>query len=182
MTSSPFASRLLAALLVTLASLSGAAPALAQGVAVAAAKGPAAAQQAPDEFIKSITADVLTTVKTDKAIQSGDIRKVIAVVETKILPYVNFQRMTASAVGRGWRQATPAQRTRLQEEFKTLLIYTYAGAASQIKDETIEYKPVRARPEDKDVVVRTVVRGKGRSSTTRARTPSSTTRRVCAAS
>jgi phospholipid transport system substrate-binding protein len=161
MTSSPFVSRLLVPLLVSLAALSGAAPALAQGAAVAATKAPAAAHQAPDDFIKAITADVLTTVKTDKAIQSGDIRKVIQVVETKILPYVNFQRMTASAVGRGWRQATPAQRARLQEEFKTLLIYTYAGAASQIKDETIEYKPVRARPEDTDVVVRTVVRGKG---------------------
>jgi phospholipid transport system substrate-binding protein len=121
----------------------------------------AAAQQSPDAFIKAITSDVFATVKSDKALQSGDIHKVVQVVDNKIMPYVNFQRMTASAVGRAWRQATPEQKQRLQDEFKTLLIYTYAGAASQIKDQTIEYKPMRSRPEDSDVVVRTVVRGKG---------------------
>ena len=121
----------------------------------------AAATQAPDTFVKAITADVFATVKGDKAIQSGDVRKLIAVVDTKILPHVNFHRMTASAVGRAWRQATPEQQKRLQEEFKTLLVYTYAGAVAQIKDQTVEFRPMRSRPEDTEVVVRTVVKGQG---------------------
>lgn len=151
--------RLLASAAMSLAMLSGASAA-AEATAPAAAQG-ALVTQAPDAFIKVITADVFATVKSDKALQSGDIHKVTQVVDTKIMPFVDFQRMTASAVGRNWRQATPEQQKRLQDEFKTLLIYTYAGAASQIKDQTIEYKPMRNRPEDTEVVVRTVVRGKG---------------------
>ncbi len=116
---------------------------------------------APDAFIKSITDEVFATVKSDKAIQQGDLRKVQAMVDSKIMPNLNLQRMTATAVGRSWRQATPEQQKRLQEEFKTLLVYTYAGAAAQIKDQTIEYKPMRGRPEDTEVVVRTLVRNKG---------------------
>ncbi len=127
----------------------------------AATTGSAALLATPDGFIKVITADMFAAIKSDKAIQAGDIRRVVALVDAKVMPVVNFQRMTASAVGRGWRQATPEQQKRLQEEFKTLLVYTYAGAAAQIKDQTIEYKPMRNRPEDTDVVVRTVVRGKG---------------------
>lgn len=121
----------------------------------------AQANQPADTFIKEITNDVFAAVKGDKAIQSGDLRKIIALIETKIIPHVNFQRMTASAVGRNWRQATPEQQKRLQEEFKNLLIYTYAGAAAQIKDQTVEYKPMRSRPEDTEVVVRSLVRGQG---------------------
>lgn len=127
----------------------------------ATATAGAAAVSTPEGFIKAITADMFAAIKSDKAIQGGDIRRVVTLVDTKVMPVVNFQRMTASAVGRGWRQATPEQQKRLQEEFKSLLIYTYAGAASQIKDQTIEYKPSRSRPEDTDVIVRTVVRGKG---------------------
>lgn len=152
-----YTARLLACTALSLAALSSA-TAAAESVAPAATVVTA---QAPDAFVKAITAEVFATVKSDKAIQSGDIRKVIQVVDTKIMPNVNFQRMTASAVGRGWRQATPDQQKRLQDEFKTLLVYTYAGAVTQIKDQTIEYKPMRNRPEDTDVVVRTVVRGKG---------------------
>ena len=121
----------------------------------------AQANLAADVFIKGITNDVFATVRGDKAIQAGDLRKVITVIEAKILPHVNFQRMTASAVGRNWRQATPEQQKRLQEEFKNLLVYTYAGAAAQIKDQTVEYKPMRSRPEDTEVVVRSIVRGQG---------------------
>lgn len=116
---------------------------------------------AADAFIKDITNDVFATVRGDKAIQAGDLRKVISVIESKILPHVNFQRMTASAVGRNWRQATPEQQKRLQEEFKNLLVYTYAGAAAQIKDQTVEYKPMRSRLEDTEVIVRSIVRGQG---------------------
>jgi phospholipid transport system substrate-binding protein len=117
--------------------------------------------QAPEAFIQSITNDVMATVKADKAIQSGDLRKITAVVDAKIMPNVNFVRMTAAAVGPAWRRATPDQRQRLQNEFKTLLVHTYAGAVSQVKDQVIEYLPSRARPADTDVVVRTVVKGKG---------------------
>ena len=117
--------------------------------------------QTPEAFIQAITNDVMATVKADKAIQSGDLRKITAVVDAKIMPNVNFVRMTAAAVGPAWRRATPDQRQRLQNEFKTLLVHTYAGAASQVKDHVIEYLPSRARPTDTDVVVRTVVKGKG---------------------
>jgi phospholipid transport system substrate-binding protein len=151
--------RLLASAAVSLAALSSASAAAES--AAAPATSAAVTASTPEAFIKSITADVLSTIKGDKAIQAGDLHKVVLVVDTKIMPNVNFQRMTASAVGRGWRQATPEQQKRLQDEFKTLLVYTYAGAAAQIKDQTVEFKPSRNRPEDTEVVVRTIVRGKG---------------------
>lgn len=149
--------RLIAAAAMSLAALSGASAA-AEAVATTSA---ATSAQAPDAFIKTITTEVFATVKGDKAIQAGDLHKVIQVVDTKIMPNVNFTRMTATAVGRAWRQATPEQQKRLQDEFKTLLIYTYSGAVAQIKDQVVEYKPMRGRPEDTEVVVRTIVRGKG---------------------
>ena len=114
-----------------------------------------------DVFIKRLTDELLTTVKADKSILSGDINKISALVDQRVMPHVNFQRMTASAVGPGWRQATPEQQKRLQEEFKALLVRTYAGAVNQVNDQTIVVKPLRASPEDKEVIVRTEVRGKG---------------------
>ena len=119
------------------------------------------AGEAPDALIKQVSTDVLEAVKTDKTIQAGDTQKVIALVDSKVMPYVNFQRMTASAVGRYWRQATPEQQKRLQDEFKTLLVRTYSGALSQVKDQTVVLKPMRSAPADTEVVVRTEVRGKG---------------------
>jgi phospholipid transport system substrate-binding protein len=116
---------------------------------------------APDAWIKQISGDVIETVKADKAIQGGDTKKILTLVDAKILPNVDFQRMTSSAVGRYWRQATPDQQKRLQEEFKTLLVRTYAGALTQVKDQTVELKPLRAKPEDTEVLVRTEVKGKG---------------------
>jgi phospholipid transport system substrate-binding protein len=121
----------------------------------------AQADKAPDTLIKEVSIGVLDAVKTDKSIQAGDVQKVVSLVETRVLPHVNFQRMTASAVGRSWRQATPEQKTKLQDEFKTLLVRTYAGALAQVKDQTIEMKPLRASPTDTEVVVRSEVRGKG---------------------
>ena len=129
--------------------------------AVQVTAAPAKTPITADVFVKNLTAEVMATVRQDKAIQSGDLRRVVSLVDGKILPYVNFQRMTASAVGRHWRQATPDQQKRLQAEFKGLLIYTYAGAVAQIRDQQIEVRPMRARAEDTDVVVRTLVRGKG---------------------
>lgn len=120
-----------------------------------------AADEAPDALIKRLSSDVLDTIKADKSMQTGDISKIIALVDTKIMPNVNFQRMTASAVGPGWRQASPEQQKRLQEEFKILLVRTYSGALAQVSDQSITLKPFRAAAEDSEVIVRTEVRGKG---------------------
>jgi phospholipid transport system substrate-binding protein len=108
-----------------------------------------------------MSTEVLDVIKADKSMRSGDIAKVVTLVDTRIMPHVDFQRMTASAIGPGWRQATPEQQKRLQEEFKILLVRTYAGALSQISDQVIALKPLRAAPEDKEVVVRSEVRGSG---------------------
>jgi phospholipid transport system substrate-binding protein len=117
--------------------------------------------KAPEVLIKEVSSDVLDAVKADKTIQAGDVQKVVALVDAKVMPHVNFQRMTASAVGRYWRQATPEQKTRLQDEFKILLVRTYSGALSEVKDQTVSIKPMRSAPTDTEVVVRTEVRGKG---------------------
>lgn len=121
----------------------------------------AQAQSTPDGLIQGMSTLVIDTVKSDKAIQGGDVGKIIDLVDAKVMPNVNFQRMTASAVGRPWREATPEQQKRLQEEFKTLLVRTYAGALTQVKDQTIALKPFRASPDDSEVVVRTEIKGKG---------------------
>ncbi|MDR7305698.1 ABC transporter substrate-binding protein [Rhodoferax saidenbachensis] len=120
-----------------------------------------AEDEAPDALIKRLSVDVLDTIKGDKAIRAGDMAKVVALVDNRIMPNVNFQRMTASAVGPGWRQATPEQQKRLQDEFKILLVRTYAGALAQVSDQTVAMKPLRAAPEDKEVIVRTEVKGHG---------------------
>jgi phospholipid transport system substrate-binding protein len=125
----------------------------------AAAGVRAADAQAPDALIKQVSTDVLDTIKADKSIQTGDVNKVMALVDAKVMPHVNFQRMTASAVGRYWRQATPEQQKRLQDEFKVLLVRTYSGALAQVKDQTVSLKPSRGSPDDNEVVVRTEVRG-----------------------
>ena len=121
----------------------------------------AAADEAPDALIKRISAEVLDNIKADKDVQAGDTNKVIGLVDSKIMPNVNFTRMTASAVGRSWRQATPEQKTRLQEEFKILLVRTYSGALSQVKEQSVNIKPLRAAPADTEIVVRTEVLGRG---------------------
>jgi phospholipid transport system substrate-binding protein len=120
-----------------------------------------AADEAPDAFIKRIGDETMEVIRNDKSLLGGDMTKIIALVDTRIMPNVNFQRMTASAVGPAWRQATAEQRAKLQAEFKTLLVRTYAGAIAQVNDKTISLKPMRSAPDDKEVVVRTEVRGKG---------------------
>ena len=123
---------------------------------------PAMAQdEAPDALVKRISSDVLASVKADPAIQGGDVNRIVALVDSKILPSVNFTRMTSSAVGRFWRQATPEQQKQLQDEFKILLVRTYSGALGEVKDQTVTFKPMRSKPEDTEVVVRSEVRGKG---------------------
>ena len=135
---------------------------LATAVLAVAAVGAHAQAKAPEALIKEVSTDVLDAVKADKTIRAGDIRKVTALVDEKVMPYVNFQRMTSQAVGRYWRQATPEQQKRLQDEFKLLLVRTYSGALSQVSaEQTVELKPTRAQPTDNEVVVRTEIRGKG---------------------
>jgi phospholipid transport system substrate-binding protein len=118
---------------------------------------PASAQEAPDALIKRLSQEVLDTAKSDKDIQSGNQKKVIDLVESKVLPHVDFQRMTALAAGRFWRQATPEQQKQLTDEFRSLLVYTYSGAITQVKDQKLDFKPLRADPNDTEVEVRTQV-------------------------
>ena len=120
-----------------------------------------AADEAPDALIKRVSAEVLDNIRGDKDVLAGDTTKVIALVDSKIMPNVNFTRMTAAAVGRNWRQATPQKQKQLQAEFKVLLIRTYSGALSQVKDQSVNVKPLRAADGDTEVIVRTEVLGRG---------------------
>lgn len=129
--------------------------------ALACFAGVAQAQEEPDQLIRRLSTDVLDTIKNDKDVQAGDVRKITTFVDGKVMPHINFTRMTAAAVGRSWRQATPEQQKRLQEEFKALLVRTYSGALSQVKDQTISVKGLRASPGDTEVIVRSEVIGRG---------------------
>jgi len=131
------------------------------GAAAAFVRPAHAADEAPDALVKRLSTDVLETIKADSSIKAGDVNKIMLLVDSKIMPNVNFQRMTASAVGPAWRQATPEQQKRLQEEFKKLLVRTYAGALDQVSDQSVVVRPFRGSPDDKEVLVRTEVRGSG---------------------
>jgi phospholipid transport system substrate-binding protein len=120
-----------------------------------------AAEEAPDAMIKRLSDEVLAAIKSDRAIKGGDTNRILALVDSKIMPNVDFRRMTAAAVGPAWRQATPEQQTKLQDEFKILLVRTYSGALAQVDEQTISIKPQRSAPTDNDVVVRTEIRGRG---------------------
>ena len=132
--------------------------------ALAGFAGSAAAQasESPEVLIQRVAAELIEAVKSDAALRNGDQARVIALVDNRLLPHVNFTRMTASSVGRFWRQATPEQKQKLQAEFKTLLVRTYSGALSQVKDQTLVVKPLRASPDDTEVVVRSELRTPGR--------------------
>ena len=116
---------------------------------------------AADAFVKQVSADVIDAVKADKAIQAGDVGKIRALVDAKVMPHVNFQRMTASAVGPQWRGATPEQQKKMLVEFQTLMVNTYSGALTQVKDQSVVVKPLRAATDQTELVVRSEVRGKG---------------------
>ena len=120
-----------------------------------------AADAAPDALVRQISNDVIEAAKADKSVQAGDINKIITLVDTKVMPSVNFEAMTRSAVGPQWRTATPEQRTKLQTEFKTLLVRVYAGALTQIKDQTVEVTKTLPVPGGAQMVVQSEVRGKG---------------------
>ena len=120
------------------------------------------AQTAPDVMIKQVAGDVIESVKNDKGIQGGDVSRIQGLVDTQVMPHVDFQRMTAATVGKAWKTATPDQQAKLQAEFKTLLIRTYAGALTKVNAQTsVELKPTRSSPDDPDVVIRTNIKGTG---------------------
>jgi len=118
-------------------------------------------QSTPDGLIKTVVSDVMASVKSDPEIQKGNIPRIVDLVEKKIVPYTDMRRTTEMAMGQNWKKATPEQQTQLVSEFKNLLIRTYSGALSQLRDQTIQFKPLRAAPDDKEVVVKTVVIGRG---------------------
>ena len=135
--------------------------ALATSVTFLAAAPVQAADEAPDALIKRLTQEALDIIKSDKAVQAGDLARITELIDEKVMPHLNFERMTRSAVGPQWRQATPEQRKRLEAEFKTLLVRTYAGAMTQANDLTFSIQPLRAAPADKEVIVRTLIKGRG---------------------
>lgn len=111
----------------------------------------------PDVLVRSVTDEVLAIVRTDKAIQSGNTQRVLELVDVKLLPHFDFTRMTMLAVGRDWTGASPEQRARLTEAFRTLLVRTYANALTRYRDQKIEVKPVRMAEADTRVQIRTQV-------------------------
>jgi phospholipid transport system substrate-binding protein len=118
-------------------------------------------QSTPDGLIKTVVSEVMASVKSDPEIQKGNIPRIVDLVEKKIVPYTDMRRTTEMAMGPNWKKATPEQQAQLVSEFKNLLIRTYSGALSQLRDQTIQFKPLRAAPDDKEVVVKTVVIGRG---------------------
>jgi len=122
---------------------------------------PAHATGTPDALVRQISIEVIDTAKADKAIQAGDVNRVLALVESKVMPHVNFEVVTRSAVGPQWRSATAEQRAKLQTEFKTLLVRVYSGALAQVKDQTVEVTKTLPVPGSTQMVVQTEVRGSG---------------------
>ena len=131
------------------------APALAAALALGLPAAARAAGETPDAWIGRLSQEVLQTIKADKAMQAGDIDRLMQLVDEKIMPNINFRRMTASAVGPGWRQASEAQRKRLEQEFKMLLVRTYAGALKKVKDQTFDIRPMPSKAAgDDEITVR----------------------------
>ncbi len=146
-------SRYAAGAAAAVVALAVAAPgALAQAQAQGAQVRPAEVM-APDLLVKTVTLEVVDIIQKDKDIQGGDQKKVIAVIETRVLPHFNFAAMTQSAVGRNWEKATPEQKANLVEEFKTLLVRTYASALASYSNQKFDFRPLRAKPTDTDVTV-----------------------------
>jgi len=134
---------------------------LAAALLAALPPGALAADLAPDAFIRRLSDDALAAIRADKAMQGGDMARIMALVDSMVMPNVNFQRLTASAVGPAWRRSSPEQKTRLQQEFKTLLVRTYSGALSQVGDRSIAIRPLRDDPAANELTVRTEIRGRG---------------------
>jgi phospholipid transport system substrate-binding protein len=128
-------------------------------ISCCAAVLPAAAAEVmpPDALAKSVTDDVLVVLRADKDIQSGNTKKVIELVENKVLPHFNFTRMTRLAVGANWRQASPEQQKQLTNEFRTLLVQTYAATLTAYRDQKVEFRPLRVQPSDTEVLVKSSI-------------------------
>lgn len=135
----------------------------AAAVALAAFATFAAAQEAPDAMVKRVAGEVMEIIKTDPKVRAGDQARIREVVEAKLLPNFDFERITALAMGRNWRQATPEQQKQLVEQFRQLLVRTYSGALTQYKDQTMDYKPLRGDPNASEVTVRTEVVRQGQA-------------------
>ena len=135
----------------------------AAALAFAAAASGALAQEAPDALVKRVAEETLQIARTDPKVQAGDKQRIREVVETKLLPNFDFERITALAMGRNWRQATPEQQKQLVEQFRQLLVRTYSGALTQYREHTMDYKPLRADANATDVTVRTEVVRKGQA-------------------
>ncbi|HEU5295603.1 MAG TPA: ABC transporter substrate-binding protein [Burkholderiaceae bacterium] len=131
------------------------------GLALCAAQVFAWADTAPEAFVQQLSTEVIDAVKADKAIQAGDVSRIRTLVDGKIVPHVNLQRMVVKSVGPQWRSASPEQQKRLTEEFKTYLINTYAGALTQVRDQSVKLRPTRAGTSPNEVVIGTDVVGKG---------------------
>lgn len=127
----------------------------------ASAQNTAIDESTPNGLIKGIVSEVMASIKADPEIQKGNIPRVVDLVEKKIVPYTDMRRTTEMSMGPNWKKATPEQQAQLVSEFKTLLIRTYSGALSQVRDQTVQFKPLRAAPNDTEVIVRTVVLGRG---------------------
>ncbi|MCB5188386.1 ABC transporter substrate-binding protein [Methylobacillus caricis] len=126
-------------------------------LALVAFAGVAAAEVAPDALVKSTAEDVLAVVKKDKDIQAGNQSKIFALAEEKILPNFNFDRVSRLVLGKAWSKASPEQKEAFQQEFRSLLLRTYATALSKYRNQTIEYKPFRAQSDETDVKVKTQI-------------------------
>jgi phospholipid transport system substrate-binding protein len=118
---------------------------------------PVLAQPAPDKFVEDLSTKVVEVLKSDKQIQSGDIKRISELVDTTLMPHVNFERMTALSVGRAWREATPEQKKQLMAEFRILLLRTYSNAFTAVRDQTVSMKPFRGNAGDDDVIVRSEI-------------------------
>ena len=110
-------------------------------------------EMTPDLLVKTVTLDVVDLIQKDKDIQKGDRRKLIALIEAKVLPHFNFQAMTSSAVGRNWDKATAEQKARLTDEFRILLVRTYSSALASYSNQKFDFRPLRSKPADTDVTV-----------------------------
>lgn len=123
--------------------------------------GAQAQETAPDALVKNVTNEVLDIIRKDKDIQAGSTKRAIELVEQKVLPHFNFSRMTALAMGREWRQASPAQQKVLTDEFRLLLVRTYSNALTAYKNETVDYRPFKMQAGETDVTVRTQIHQNG---------------------
>lgn len=117
--------------------------------------------QSPDALARAVTDDVMTLIRADKELQAGNQKRILEVVESKVLPHFNFASMTRLAMGRNWRAASAEQQQRLTQEFRTLLVRTYTTALTQYRNQTVEFKPFRMAAGETDVLVQSLVKKPG---------------------